>query len=79
MQERELKITDDSTSVQQQVSTSVNLSTTESTKQSFDFGGAGSLFSIFPSGEDSDYNANAENEQQLRKPKKKKKPRRRIG
>jgi len=78
MRERELKITDDSTSVQQQVNTSVNLSTTESTKQSFGFDSAGYFLSIFPSGEDIDNNANVENEQQLRKPKRKRKRRRRI-
>ena len=76
MQERELKITDNNTSLQQQVNTSVNLSTIESTKQSFNFDSAGSLFSILPSSEDVDYNADAENERLLRSPKKKRKPRR---
>jgi len=79
MLERELKIADNSTSGQQHVYTSENLSTTESTTQSFGFDSVDSLFSILPSGEDSDYNANAENEQQLLKSKRKKKSRKRIG
>jgi hypothetical protein len=82
MQERELdtelKIIDDSTSAQQQINKSASQSTGESTNQSFGFDNAGSLFSIFPSGEGFDYNDNAENEQQLRILKKKKKQRRRI-
>jgi len=63
MQERELKITDDSTSVRQQVNKSIN--------QSFGFDSAGSLFSVFSSGDNADF----ENELLLRKPKKKKKQR----
>jgi len=76
MQERELKITDDSTSVQQQVNKSVNQSTDKSINQSFDLDNVSSLFSILPSSEDVDYNADVENERLLRKPKKKKKQRR---
>ena len=80
MQERELntelKNTDDSTSVQQQVITSaqqqINKSTSqlisESTNQSFGLDNSGSLFSVLSSCD----NADAENEQQLWRPKKKK-------
>ena len=67
MQERELIITDDSTSGQQQVDKSVN--------QSLGLDNAGYLLSIFPLGEDVAYNADAENERLLRKSEKKKKQR----
>jgi len=70
MQEKEIT----NTATQQQVITSVNLSTTESIKQSFVFSNAGSLLSIFSSGTESGFI----DEHQPFKPKKKKKRRRII-
>ena len=76
IQERELRITDDNTSVRQQGSKSVNQSIDKLINQSFGLDNAGLLFSILPSGEDVDNNADAENERLLKKPKKKKEQRR---
>jgi hypothetical protein len=62
-------MTDDNTSIRQQVSTSVNQSTNNSVSQSNISDGVSSLFSILPSATD----VNPTEEQQQPKPKKKKK------
>jgi hypothetical protein len=69
MQERELNSPQQSDKV-------INQAIDKSINQSFGLDNTGSLFSILPSSEDIDYNADAENERLLKKPKKKKKQRR---
>jgi len=68
MQERELNSPQQSDKV-------INQAIDKSINQSFGLDNAVSLFSILPSSEDIDYNADVENERLLRKPKKKKQQR----